>query len=94
MSMRVFAVLAAVLLWSGTSFAQCACRCVDGEMQAICTNAWEAQPVCPPTVCPIAPPAVAPTLTPAVPPPGMSQCQPRQVLNPKTGAYDWQTVCR
>lgn len=73
--------------------AACVCRCVNEVMQALCDNAIEIRPICPPTVCPIAPPTIAPINPPRVPPIGTQQCIQQQVLNPHTGMYEWRTVC-
>jgi hypothetical protein len=74
--------------------ATCVCRCVNGEMQSICSNSIEVPPICPPTVCQIVPPSVAPVPTPMVPPIGATSCEPEQVLNPHTQQYEWRTICR
>jgi hypothetical protein len=77
-----------------TVSATCVCRCVNGEMQPICSNSIEVPPICPPTVCQIVPPSVAPVPTPMVPPIGATSCEPEQVLNPYTQQYEWRTICR
>jgi hypothetical protein len=74
--------------------AACSCACVDGQMRAVCSNAVELAPICPPAICPIAPPAVRPITAPQLPPPGASNCRQAQVMNPWTNRYEWQTVCR
>lgn len=79
---------------AGPAAADCACRCVEGAMRAICSNPIEVAPICPPVVCPIVPPAVRPIEPPVIAPPGTSACAPQQVLNPATGRYEWQTLCR
>lgn len=73
--------------------ADCVCRCVDGQMQPLCSNTIDIPPVCMPTVCAIAPPSIAPITPPSIPPLGASSCSPRQVQDPDTGRYEWQRVC-
>jgi hypothetical protein len=82
------------LLITTNTFGNCVCRCVDGEMTPICTNAIEVRPICPPTVCQIVPPSVQPINPPTVPPVGTSQCQNKQVLNPYTRQYEWKMICQ
>ena len=74
--------------------ANCVCRCVNGEMKAICSSSIDIPPICPPQVCPITPPSVAPINPPSVPPLGASTCQNQQVLNPYTNRYEWKLICR
>jgi hypothetical protein len=74
--------------------AACQCACVNGSVQAVCSSAIDLPPICAPTICPIAPPSVRPIDTPRVPPIGASYCQNEQVLNPVTGRYEWQQICR
>ncbi len=83
-----------LLLAAEAASAACACRCVEGEMRAICANPVELAPVCPPAICPLTPPAIRPIGPPAIPPPGAQHCREAQVLDPTTGRYQWQTVCR
>jgi hypothetical protein len=85
---------ASLVLAACPARAECACRCVEGEMRAVCSNPVELAPVCPPAVCPIAPPAIRPIEPPMIAPPGASRCAPRQVLTPATGRYEWRTLCR
>ncbi len=74
--------------------AGCVCRCVNGEMQAICSSTLDIEPICAPAICPITPPAIRPIDPPTVPPIGTSSCRSKQVLNPQTGRYEWQQICR
>jgi hypothetical protein len=80
-------------LFPASASAMCVCRCVNGEMQPICTSTLEIPPICAPTICQIAPPSVAPIPTPMVPPIGTTECAPQQVLNPYTQQYEWKTIC-
>jgi hypothetical protein len=92
--------LAAAILLAGLGLnisqarADCVCRCVNGQVQALCANAIDMKPICSPTICPIAPPAVQPIQAPRVPPIGTTQCRQAQVMNPVTKQYQWQTVCK
>jgi len=74
--------------------AACECRCVNGNMQALCTSAIDIRPICGPTVCQIVPPSIAPIQSPTIPPIGTSSCSQAQVLDPYTHQYVWQQVCR
>lgn len=76
------------------SYADCVCRCIDGQMRAICSSSMSLPPLCPPTLCPMTPPSIAPLQSPRLPPLGTSECNQRQVLNPRTGQYEWRTVCQ
>jgi hypothetical protein len=73
--------------------AGCVCRCVNGQVEAICQSAIDLRPVCGPAVCPIVPPRISPIESPRVPPVGTSQCHNQQVWNPTTGRYEWQRLC-
>ena len=88
----VLAILFAVLL-TVTSDAACVCRCVDGEMQPLCSSSIDLPPICPPAVCSIAPPSIAPIQPLGIPPLGTSGCTQRQVLDPNTHRYEWRSVC-
>ena len=74
--------------------AGCVCRCVNGEVQAICSSTLDIEPVCAPAICPIVPPAIRPIDPPTVPPIGTSSCRSEQVLNPSTRQYEWRQICR
>jgi hypothetical protein len=90
------ALLITVLLFSltDTSHAECACSCVDGQMQPVCESAIDLRPLCPVTVCAIPPALARPIQPPVLPPLGTTKCTQRQVLDPDTGQYEWQSVCR
>jgi hypothetical protein len=91
--MRVFLAAAFTLFLTVESNASCVCRCVDGEMQPLCSSSIDLPPICPPTVCAIVPPSVAPIQSPGIPPIGTSGCSPRQVRNPATNQYEWRSIC-
>jgi len=72
--------------------AACVCRCVDGEMQPICSSSIDLPPICPPAICPITAPSIAPIMPPTIPPLGTSDCRMAQVCN-MFGNCRWQRVC-
>jgi hypothetical protein len=74
--------------------AECACECVNGAQQAICSSAIELRPICPPRICPIVPRAITPIMPPYIPPIGTSGCRMEQVYNNFTGMYQFERVCR
>ena len=88
------ALLSTALAVAGEAAAECVCRCIDGELGAICVGPIQAQPACAPRVCPATQPSVAPTLASRAPPPGTTQCRMAQVLNPQTGLYEWLELCK
>ena len=78
---------------SGPALATCACQCVNGQVEAICSSTIEMRPICPPRICPIVPPAIRPISPPTLPPLGTTECQPQQVWNQFTGRYEWRRLC-
>jgi hypothetical protein len=86
--------LACFLSLAGEAAATCVCRCVNGDVQALCSSSIDVPPVCAPRVCPIMPPSVAPIQAPQVPPIGTTDCRQAQVFNQRTGQYEWREVCR
>ena len=88
-------LIAGLLLFgfAGVVNAACQCRCVNGQVEAICQSAIDLKPICSPTICPIAPPSVRPVGPPTVPPVGTSQCHNQQVWDPNLGQYVWQRLC-
>jgi len=73
--------------------ASCECRCVDGSMKALCSNAIDIPPICPATACALPPASIAPIRPPRIPPIGTSQCSQQQILNPATHRYEWHRIC-
>lgn len=88
------AILACSITLADDAAAACVCRCVNGEVQALCSSAIDIQPICAPQICPITPPSIAPIQQPRVPPIGTTNCRQAQVLNQRTGQYEWREVCR
>lgn len=90
----VAAVFALGLAGGGSAaHASCACRCVNGAMQALCTgNDYPA--VCPYGNCPLAPADYAPygNYTPTLF--GTTRCSQQQVMNPLNKLSSWHTVCQ
>lgn len=84
---------AALVTLSGRADAACTCACINGVMQAICQNAIDLKPICPPTVCGIVPPSIAPIQRPRVPPIGTTSCRQAQVYNQATRRYEWRELC-
>ena len=91
--MRIFLSLAFTVLVAGNADASCVCRCVDGEVQPLCSSSIDLPPICAPTICGIVPPSIAPIQAPGIPPLGTSSCSPRRVLNPATNQYEWRSIC-
>lgn len=91
-------VVFALVLFSAAlpiAAARCECRCVNGEIRPLCERVTDIAPVCPQRACPMVPPSVGPTPSPAERLPlGASECRDVQVLDPRTGSYAWQRVCR
>lgn len=81
------------LLGSHEASAACRCACVNGEVVPLCSSSLDIPPICPPRICPIVPPAIEPIQPPRIPPLGTDQCRMAQVLNPRTGRYEWREVC-
>lgn len=91
--------LAAVLLFlvgffsPATSYADCRCACIDGEVQAVCSSTLDIEPICSPRICPITPPSIQPIQQPRIPPIGTKRCVQRQIYNERTRQYEWKDVC-
>lgn len=91
--MRIFLAFIFTLAMTALAEASCECRCVDGEMQALCSSSIDLPPLCPAAVCAIPAPLIAPVAPLRIPPPGATQCSQRQVLNPHTHQYEWRSIC-
>lgn len=77
----------------GQTSGGCQCACVNGRMQSMCANPSGPTLICSGS-CPSAPTSIAPITPGVVSPVGTDRCSQQQVLNPKTGIYQWRTVCR
>jgi hypothetical protein len=89
---RLFILLATVL--AASAHADCVCRCVNGQVRPICSNALDLPPICAPQLCALTPPSIAPLQMPSIPPLGTQNCREAQVLNPYSGRYEWRTLCQ
>ena len=87
------AVLAISLACAGEAAAQCVCRCIEGELGAICLASSDVPPVCTPRLCPAAPQSTPPGISLAAPPAGTTECRLGQVLNPRSDRYEWMALC-
>lgn len=89
-------VLSCLLVCCATliSHASCNCQCVNGVVVLICTSPLDMQPICPPTICPMVTPSIQPINPLVIPPIGTTHCQQMQVADPKTGMYEWRTICQ
>jgi hypothetical protein len=86
-------IIGLFLLMSGSAAsAVCVCRCIDGEARAICGNRYDSKPVCAQNVCPLVTPS-RPVDTYPAQPIGRPGCSQQQVLNPRTGQYQYRQVC-
>jgi hypothetical protein len=83
----IFAALTLLLLGGAAGNAACTCRCVDGQMQALCESLIDPPKVCKPAVCRVLKPAVAP---PVVAPSG---CRQARVCN-RGRDCRWELVCQ
>ncbi|MBK1714636.1 hypothetical protein [Rubrivivax gelatinosus] len=81
------------LFFTATAYADCVCRCVNGEVRSLCSSSLDLKPICAPQVCPVVPPSIQPVPQPSLPPLGTTSCRQVQVLNPYTRMYEWKKVC-
>jgi hypothetical protein len=91
-------LLAAMMVasFSTHAFASCACSCVNGQIEAVCSMPSDLPPVCAPRACTAKPlhtaliadkSSIASSTT-------ARKCHETQVLNPQTGAYVAKQVCQ
>ena len=85
-------ILASFAIFTTNARADCVCRCVNGRMVPLCSNVTDTPPFCPTSTCPITSPPGG--YSGAAPPVGTQRCFQAQVLNPNSGQYEWQTICR
>jgi hypothetical protein len=91
--LRLILTVAFGIFLTTSAEASCVCRCVDGQMQPLCSSSIDLPPICPMTNCALPPPSIAPIQPAQLPPLGTSQCSQRQVLNPATRRYEWRSIC-
>lgn len=91
-----FAAVLFSFAFTSTAVADCVCQCVNGELAAICTGNIAVQPTCAPRSCPAPTASLSMARNQQVSSQGGSgsDCAPRQVLNPVSGKYEWQVLCR
>jgi len=83
-----------IALISQPSISACQCKCVNGNVQAICSSTIDLQPICSPQICPLVPPSVRPIQPAELPPLGTTNCTMQQVYNSQRGLYEWKNICR
>lgn len=83
-----------LLLVSQSAFADCVCRCVNGQVQPICSSTMDLAPLCGAQLCPLTPSSLQPLTPPTLPPLGTTGCQNKQVLNPYSHQYEWKLICQ
>ena len=93
--MRIPLLVAGSLLLAGPAFANCQCRCVDGQVQASCTSTFDVPPVCSQQNC-----AVQPLMTPIGPIDSQVDnsnssglCETVMTMDPRSGRYRPRQVC-
>ncbi|WP_186267794.1 hypothetical protein [Burkholderia gladioli] len=87
-------VALACAVLSQIALADCECRCVDGQVQAICSSTLDMRPMCAPQICPMRSLQMQPMTPMSMPPVGTSSCTMRQVYNPYSHQYEWQKLCQ
>lgn len=88
-----FAVVLAGLIVASEAQAACTCRCVNGQMQPLCSSSLDIPPICGPAICPIMSPSIAPIQQPTIPPIGTRDCRQARVCD-RDGDCQWRLVCR
>jgi hypothetical protein len=89
----LFLALSTLFITIKSANAGCRCVCMNGRVEAVCTNALDLKPICPPRVCQNPPPSIAPLEKPRLPPIGTSKCVQKQIFNERTRRYEWREVC-
>jgi hypothetical protein len=90
--MRSSLIALLLLLSASEASAVCVCRCVNGEVRTVCGNPGDVRPVCAQNVCPLVSPS-QPVETLPSQPIGRPGCSRQQVLNRRTGEYQWRQIC-
>ena len=91
--LRAYPAIPFAFFLAADSEASCVCRCVDGEMQPLCSSTIDLPPICLMTICSMTPPSIVPLQPTELPPLGTSECSQHQVLNPATQQYEWRSIC-
>ncbi|MBV8393710.1 MAG: hypothetical protein JOY81_11065 [Alphaproteobacteria bacterium] len=75
------------------AFADCSCRCVNGQSQPVCSSTLDIRPICSQQNCP-----VTPSMEPVQPLDhsvgGTAMCDSIEVFNRRTGRWETRPVCR
>jgi len=74
--------------------ARCVCKCVNGNVRAICSSTLDLKPLCSPTLCPMMTPKLKPLQPLTLAPLGTTRCELKQVYNSWTGQYEWKNLCQ
>lgn len=73
------------------ALAGCSCSCIDGRVQAMCTNSFDIKPICPALTCPR---SGATAITPVGPPgSGARACREERVCD-AFQRCEWKDSCR
>jgi hypothetical protein len=88
---RIAFICAILMALANSAQAACVCRCVDGQMQPICSSTLDIAPMCM-GICGAPPPSIAPIAPLGLPPLGTTDCRMAQVCSPFAGCR-WQRVC-
>jgi hypothetical protein len=91
--MRVCLVTLFLMMSVSAASAACVCRCVDGEARAICGSTYDSKPACAQNLCPMVSPSRPIDVYPTQPI-GRPGCSQQQVLNTRTGQYEWRQLCQ
>jgi hypothetical protein len=82
-------LLTALLFMALPAQAECVCKCLAGQVKAVCDNPRELRPLCASHPCPIKPPVSENITSPA-----KTDCVAQKVYNPFTGAYENKLLCK
>ena len=94
--MRIIVIISLLFISiniNSTSYAACTCECVNGQVEAICSNSMDLRPLCGPRLCPLVNPSIKPLDSLTLPPLGTSNCTNMQVYNSYTYQYEWEEMC-
>ena len=89
-----FTFVCVIIVTSKFANASCVCRCVNGNVHALCSSTLEIAPICPPKICPLTSPSIKPLPSLKLNPLGTTSCTQKQVFNSYTSRYEWKRVCR
>ena len=77
------------------TYSKCVCKCINGEVQPICSSTMDLAPMCNNQMCPVTSMSIQPEtpITTQIPM-GATSCQNEQVYNSYTGQYEWKMICQ